>query len=85
MSQLDLTVYPDLDSPPTELVEPGERADYVHRICSAWDFGIVPERRTFDLFRGWRTTFDRYPIPRRRRTMRSDPASAGHGSKWLAS
>jgi len=31
-------------------------------ICAAWDFGIVPDPETFTLFRGWRTTFDRYPL-----------------------
>jgi hypothetical protein len=60
---IDYSVYPDLDLPPTELTAPADRADYVHRICAAWDFGIVPDSQTFDLFSGWRDVFDRYPLP----------------------
>jgi hypothetical protein len=60
---IDHSVYPDLERPPDQLHEPGERADYVHRICAAWDFGIVPETETFWLFREWREIFDRYVLP----------------------
>lgn len=60
---IDHSVYPDLDVPPQRLATPEERADYVHRICAAWDFGIVPERETFALFRAWREVFDRFPLP----------------------
>ncbi len=60
---IDHSVYPDLDVTPEELQSPGERADYVHRICSQWDFGIPPERKTFELFLSWRIIFDRYPLP----------------------
>lgn len=60
---IDGSVYPDLDEPPTDLARPGERADYVHRICAAWDFGIVPDRETFELFRSWRDVYDRYQLP----------------------
>ncbi len=49
--------------PALELREAGDRADYVHRVCAAWDFGIVPEVLTFRLFRAWRDIFDRYPLP----------------------
>lgn len=59
---IDHSVYPDLEELPLPK-EPPERADYVHRVCAAWDFGIVPEAETFDLFRGWREVFDRYPLP----------------------
>lgn len=61
--RIDHSVYPDLDAPPDALETPGEKADYVHRICGAWDFGIVPDSDTFRLFRGWRDVFDRYPLP----------------------
>jgi hypothetical protein len=60
---IDHSVYPDLENPPEQLREPGERADYVHRICATWDYGIVPEIATFDLFREWRDIFDSYPLP----------------------
>jgi hypothetical protein len=60
---IDHSVYPDLAVLPDGLPTPGERADYVHRICAAWDFGLVPEPKTFRLFRGWRDIFDGYPLP----------------------
>ena len=59
---LDTSVYPDLDDPPAHLNEDAERADYVARICGAWDFGLLPTPETFALFAGWRTVFDRYPL-----------------------
>ena len=59
---IDHSVYPDLDDLPTELPSDFDKADYVHRICSAWDFGIHPDPQTFDLFSGWRDVFDRYPV-----------------------
>lgn len=60
---IDHSVYPDLQVLPDRLTSPGDRADYVHRICAAWDFGVVPEPETFRLFRGWRDIFDRYALP----------------------
>ena len=60
---IDHAVYPDLSGPPEALETPAEKADYLHRICAAWDFGIVPETETFALLEGWRPIFDRYPIP----------------------
>lgn len=59
---IDLTVYPDLDDPPQELTTWEDKADYVHRVCAAWDFHVLPEPETFDLFSGWKDVFDRYPI-----------------------
>jgi hypothetical protein len=35
---IDYSVYPDIDMPTEELLSPEARADYVHRIVSAWDF-----------------------------------------------
>jgi hypothetical protein len=59
---LDLTVYPDLENPPTELTTNEDRADYVARICGAWDFGVFPTPATFMLFEEWRDIFDRFPL-----------------------
>jgi len=59
---IDHSVYPDMDHPPEDLPTPEEKADYVHRICSAWDFGVHPEPETFELFSGWREIFDSFPI-----------------------
>mgnify|MGYP000250596405 CR=1 FL=1 len=60
---IDGSVYPDLTEPPVDLAEDADRADYVHRVCAAWDFGVHPDPETFELFAGWRTVFDRFPLP----------------------
>ncbi len=61
---LDLSVYPDVD--PSELPErldtDAQKADYVERICSSWDFDVYPEPATFALLRDWKTVFDNYPL-----------------------
>jgi hypothetical protein len=62
MMHIDHSVYPDLDEPPDELVTDFDKADYLHRICTAWDFGILPDPETFALFSGWREIFDRFPV-----------------------
>ena len=59
---IDASVYPDLDAPPDKLATDEQRADYVHRICAAWDFGVHPDADTFTMFRGWRDIFDRFPL-----------------------
>jgi hypothetical protein len=58
---IDQTVYPDID-PPAEPLTREERADYMHRICSAWDFHIHPEPETFALFKTWKEIFDSFPL-----------------------
>jgi hypothetical protein len=59
---LDTTVYRDLEEVPQVLESAEERADYVQRLCGAWDFGIVPDEETFALLAQWRAVFDRYPL-----------------------
>ena len=60
---IDYSVYPDLSELPETLDTDEQKADYIHRLCSAWDFDIYPEKATFALLQGWRDVFDRYPIP----------------------
>jgi hypothetical protein len=60
---IDHSVYLDLADPPDVLETMEERADYVHRICSAWDFHVHPEPETFELFSQWKEVFDCFPIP----------------------
>lgn len=60
---LDHSVYPELACPPDVLPTPEAKADYVHRICAAFDFGIFPEREDWDRFASWREIFDAYPLP----------------------
>jgi hypothetical protein len=51
---IDHSVYSDPDEAPTELKTPEDRAEYVHRVCGAWDFHIHPDPETFELFSGWK-------------------------------
>ncbi len=60
---IDASVYPDLDQPPRTLETIEAKADYVHRICAAWDFHVHPEPETFELLCGWKEVFDRFPLP----------------------
>jgi hypothetical protein len=60
---IDLTVYPDVEHGP-EFADDGDRADYVMRVCAAWDFGVPPELATLAQFSAWRDVFDAYPLPR---------------------
>ena len=59
---IDGSVYPDLDEPPRSLETAEDRADYVHRVCTAWDYGVPPDPETFELFAHWRDVFDRFPV-----------------------
>ena len=59
---IDHSVYPDLDEPPESLSTPEAQADYVQRICAAWDFYIHPEPETFELFSRWKDVFDHFPL-----------------------
>lgn len=62
---IDYSVYPDIDPSelPEELITPEEKADYIERLCGAWDFDIFPEKETFALLRNWKDVFDRFPMP----------------------
>jgi len=47
---LDPTLYPDTQ-PPVVLASLAEQVDFLARLCSAWDFGILPEQETIDEIR----------------------------------
>jgi hypothetical protein len=59
---IDQTVYPDLSEPPTALISTQDKAEYVHRVCTAWDHHVHPEPATFHLFSTWKEVFDQYPV-----------------------
>lgn len=44
-SWIDGTLYPDCEVP-NELTTLGDRVDFLARLCSAWDFGVLPEEET---------------------------------------
>jgi len=58
---IDSSVYPDCD-PPDDFKDDFERADYIDRICTALDFGIVPESKTLSLLSKWKNIFDQFPV-----------------------
>ena len=47
---IDGTLYPDTGVP-EELETPEDRVDFLARLCSAWDFGLLPDRETIDEIR----------------------------------
>ena len=61
--RVDGSVFPDVDSPPSSFDSVEAMADYVHRVCAAWDYGVQPDAETFALFAGWKAVFDRFPLP----------------------
>jgi len=60
--EIDHSVYPDVDQLSASLETIEDQADYMARVCGAWDFGVIPTDDTFWLFSGWRTVFDRFPM-----------------------
>lgn len=56
---LDGALYPDMD-PPEELRSLDERVDFLARLCSAWDFGLLPDQATVTEIRRreWREAVD---------------------------
>ncbi len=56
---LDGSLYPDVPVP-AELRSLEDRADFIARLCSAWDFGVLPRAETVDEIRkpDWRAAVD---------------------------
>jgi len=44
--RIDGSLYPD-EEQPASLGSVPEKVDYLARLCSAWDFGILPDEETF--------------------------------------
>ena len=57
--QIDGSLYPDT-TPPTLFDSVEDRMDYVARLCSAWDFGLLPDWDTVIELRrdSWREAID---------------------------
>lgn len=57
--QIDGSLYPDV-TPPTSLNNLADRVDFLARLCSAWDFGLLPDQSTVTEIRHkeWRTAID---------------------------
>jgi hypothetical protein len=58
-SWIDGALYPDTETP-LELHTLADRVDFLARLCSAWDFGLLPEAATVAEIRRpeWRQAVD---------------------------
>ncbi|MHB0876894.1 MAG: hypothetical protein ACYC5O_12720 [Anaerolineae bacterium] len=56
---LDGALYPDEPLPPTPLSS-ADRCDFLARLCSAWDFGVLPSTDTVEEVKRshWRDTVE---------------------------
>jgi hypothetical protein len=56
---IDGTLYPDTDVP-DDLTTLADRVDFLARLCSSWDFGVLPDRETVEEIRRpeWREAVD---------------------------
>lgn len=58
-SWIDGALYPDVE-PPNEIEALDQRVDFLARLCSAWDFGRLPDALTVEEIRrpDWREAVD---------------------------
>ena len=58
-SWIDGSLYPERETPDA-LEDVAARVDFLMRLCSAWDFGILPEQETLAEIRraSWRTAVE---------------------------
>lgn len=56
---IDGTLYPDVE-PPATLDTLADRVDFLARLCSAWDFGLLPDKATVTALKQpeWREAID---------------------------
>lgn len=56
---IDGALYPDVE-PPVHLENLEDQVDFVARLCSAWDFGLLPEMETISEIRKpqWRSAIE---------------------------
>lgn len=58
---IDASLYPDRD-PPARLDTVCEKADYLHRLCGAFDHGLPPAADSLRELAGWKEVFDQFPL-----------------------
>ena len=62
---IDHSLYPDLDEGdlPDTLSALEDQADYIHRLCGAWDFyGFSPSVEGLQMLAGWPEALRQFPI-----------------------
>ncbi|OGS37757.1 MAG: hypothetical protein A2293_14760 [Elusimicrobia bacterium RIFOXYB2_FULL_49_7] len=61
---VDASLYPDMDLP-RDMTGLTDRMDFLARLCSAWDFGILPRNETVDEIRRpeWRSVVEVCNLP----------------------
>ena len=64
MIYIDQSLYPDEAPPDAELgpLTDSEKAEHIHRVCAAWEFGLLPEEETFQTLAAWKDIFERFPL-----------------------
>jgi len=60
--EIDHSLYPDTE-PPLSLDKEADAAEYLRRVCGAYDFGIPPSDGVVATLRELRRVFDKYPMP----------------------
>jgi hypothetical protein len=58
---IDTSLYPD-QPPPQRLETVEQKADYLQRVCGAFDHGFPPTADTLIALRQWKDVFDRFPL-----------------------
>lgn len=59
--EIDASLYPDCDAP-TTLEDVADAAEYLARVCGAFEFGIPPSGGVLAALREQRDMFDRFPL-----------------------
>lgn len=65
MDYIDESLYPDGPAPDPQIcpLTDYEKAEHIHRVCTAWEFDIPPEPETMKTIAGWKTILDKFPLP----------------------
>ena len=64
LTWLDGALYPDMETP-TSLDGLPDQVDFLARLCSAWDFGLLPNQETIAEIRrpGWKAAVEACRLP----------------------
>lgn len=58
---IDPSLYPDRPAP-ARLDSPEDKADYLRRVCGAFDLGLPPTADTLRALREWKDIFDGFAL-----------------------